>query len=197
MLSAFVLGMVAAATPGPIIMAVFGEVLQTGIGAGLRIMFVSMATEIAIALAVIGFVTIAGFPLAVYHAISIVGAGVLAWFAWMLWRRRDADAAGMHLGPRHVVLLMVTNGILWTFWVTVCVPLAMALREHVAFGQYLFLAGFELGYLVMALALVSVFSYCRIILDRPSIARGIFRVVGLVFVFYACRMGYDGISYFF
>jgi threonine/homoserine/homoserine lactone efflux protein len=79
MLSAFILNIITTATPDPIIMAVFGKMLQTGIGAGLRIIFVSMATEIAIALAVIRFVTIAGFPLAVYHAISIVGAGVLAW----------------------------------------------------------------------------------------------------------------------
>ena len=92
--------------------------------------------------------------------------------------------------------MIMANGVLWTFWITVCVPKAISLNEKVAFGNYLFLLLVEIGWLVSTVTVAVVFSRFRGILSNPRVVPIVFKIFALTFVYFAIDMVYGSIKFF-
>jgi threonine/homoserine/homoserine lactone efflux protein len=93
--------------------------------------------------------------------------------------------------------MIVANGVLWTFWITVCVPKAMLLGEKLTYGSYLFLCIVEIGWLISTVLCAFIFSRFRRILSNPKIVPFIFKIFALTFVYFAVDMFYRSIKFFF
>ncbi|MDD3773558.1 MAG: hypothetical protein PHC38_13020, partial [Weeksellaceae bacterium] len=91
---------------------------------------------------------------------------------------------------------IMANGVLWTFWITVCVPKAILLGEKVVFGNYLFLLLVEIGWLISTVIVAVVFSRFRKILSNPKVVPIIFKIFALTFVYFAVDMVYRSIKFF-
>lgn len=92
--------------------------------------------------------------------------------------------------------MILANGVLWTFWVTVCIPKAIALDSVVPYGKYLFLSAVEVGWLISTVAVAFIFSWFRTYLSSPKVISYIFRVFAIVFVYFALTMLYGSFTYF-
>ncbi len=195
--SAFVLGLVGGMVPGPVLAAIFTEILQSGMARSMRIILWAMLTETLIAL--VSLVALSSLNLTedVFRAMSLVGAGILIWISTSIWKIRSIDTGQRaHFSLGWVSMMIAANGVLWSFWITVCVPKAIALGNEVAFGGYLFLAAVEVGWLVSTTGVALVFSMFRGLLSNPKVVPVLFKIFALAFVYFAVTMAYGSIMYF-
>ena len=85
-LEAFILGLIGGAIPGPVLTAIFTEILQRGFLKSLKIVFQAMLTESIVAfICLIVFSTI-NFPESIFRLLSVVGALILLWIASSIWK---------------------------------------------------------------------------------------------------------------
>jgi threonine/homoserine/homoserine lactone efflux protein len=92
--------------------------------------------------------------------------------------------------------MILANGVLWMFWITVCVPKAIMLGEKIAFGQYLFLGLVEIGWLISTLAVALIFSLFRKLLSNQKTISFLFKIFSLAFIYFALSMIHQSIRYF-
>ena len=148
LITALILGLVGGLVPGPVLAATFTEILQSGLLKSLRIVLWAMLTETIVALVSLVLLSSFGLPLSFFNILSIVGAGVLVWIAIQIWNIRTLDTdQRVQFSSGKIASMIVANGVLWTFWVTVCVPKAIALDAVVPYGKFTFLAAVEVGWL--------------------------------------------------
>jgi threonine/homoserine/homoserine lactone efflux protein len=198
LLTALILGLVGGIVPGPVLTATFTEILQSGFFKSLRIVFIALFTETIIALASLIALSAFGLPEAFFHGLSIVGAGILLWIGAQLWKIRSLDTGEkVHFGFWKISAMILANGVLWTFWITVCVPNAIALGEQIAYGEFLFLAAVEIGWVVSLIAAALVFSWFRGILSNPRVVPVMFKFFAVVFVYFALSMLYESVTFLF
>lgn len=134
-ISAFVLGLIGGIIPGPVLAATFTEILQAGFSKSLRIILWAMLTETVVALISLLVLTSMNFSEAVFQGISFIGAGVLIWISTLIWRVHKIDTGEkVHFSLGKISAIIMANGVLWTFWVTVAVPNAISLNEKLHFG---------------------------------------------------------------
>jgi threonine/homoserine/homoserine lactone efflux protein len=196
-LTAFVLGLVGGVIPGPVLTATFTEILQSGWLKSLRIVFIALFTETVVALASLVALSAFGFSESFFHALSIVGAGILVWIALQIWKIKSLDMGEkVHFGFWKISAMILANGVLWTFWITVCVPKALALGEQIALGEYLFLLTVEIGWLISTIAVALVFSWFRGLLSNPRVVPAMFKIFAIVFVYFALTMLYESGKFF-
>lgn len=196
-LEAFILGLVGGVIPGPILAATFTEILQSGFIKSLRIILWGMLTETIVALISLIVLSSLGLPLYIFHILSFFGAGILLWIAYSIWKIKSIDTdTKVNFGFWKISAMIIANGMLWTFWITVCIPKAIALNATIQFGQYLFLLLVEVGWLVSTIAVAYIFSKFRSILSSPKTVSITFRVFAVLFVFFAGDMIYKSIKYF-
>jgi threonine/homoserine/homoserine lactone efflux protein len=93
--------------------------------------------------------------------------------------------------------MILSNGILWTYWITICIPKAILLNDHINLGAYLFMGLVQLGWLVSTLIVALVFSRFRRLLSKPRIVPILFKGFALAFVYFAIDMVYKSMVYFF
>lgn len=195
--SALVLGLIGGVIPGPVLTATFTEILQSGFLKSLRIIFWAMLTETVVALVSLLVLSSLGFSAAVFSGLSFIGAGILIWIAASIWKikRIDSDEK-VHFSLGKISAMIMANGVLWTFWITVCVPRAVSLSEKIYLGQFLFLMLVEVGWLISTVAVAFIFSRFRTILSNPKVVPIIFKVFALVFLYFAIDMAYKSIKFF-
>ncbi len=197
LLSAFVLGLVGGAIPGPVLTATFTEILQSSFIKSMRIILWAMVTETAVALTSLVLLSSLGLTESVFRALSFLGAGILVWISLSLWKVTAIDTdKRVHFGPGKIAAMIVANGMLWTFWVTVCIPQAILLRDVIPLGQYVFLALVEVGWLLSTVCIALLFSFFRRALSDPRAVPAIFKIFALTFIFFAVRMAYTSARYF-
>jgi len=196
-ITALILGLVGGVIPGPVLAATFTEILQSSFYKSLRIIFLAMATETLVALVSLVILSSLGLSLSFFNALSFVGAGILIWIALQLWRIHSLDInERVHFSAGKIAAMILANGVLWTFWVTVCVPKAIALGEQIQYGEFLFLFFVEIGWLISTVAVAFVFSWFRNALSNPKVVPYMFRFFSIVFVYFALSMIYSSIVYF-
>jgi threonine/homoserine/homoserine lactone efflux protein len=196
-LTAFILGLVGGVIPGPALAATFTEILQSGFSKGLRIIFWAMLTEIAVALISLVVLSSMGLPQAFFYGLSLIGAGILIWIAMQLWKVRSLNLREkVHFGVGKIAAMILANGVLWTFWITVCIPKAIVLGEQIQYGQFLFLLLVEVGWLISTVGVAFVFSWFRGMLANPRVVPALFKFFSLVFVYFALSMLYASVVFF-
>lgn len=92
--------------------------------------------------------------------------------------------------------MILANGGLWIFWITVCVPRAILFGHEVTFGAWLFLLFVEIGWLFSTASLAFIFSRFRKWLSQPHIVPVIFKLFALAFIYFAGTSLYQSIIFF-
>lgn len=196
-ISAFALGLIGGVIPGPVLTATFTEILQSGILKSFRIILWAMLIETIIALISLLAFSSMNFSESVFQSISLVGAAILIWISLSIWKVRGIDTdEKVRFSLGKISVMIMANGILWTFWVTICVPKAISLGEKIALGNYLFLILVESGWLISTVVVAFVFSRFRKILSDPKIMPIIFKIFALTFIYFAIDMVYGSIKFF-
>jgi threonine/homoserine/homoserine lactone efflux protein len=146
MTQAVILGIICGAMPGPVLSTTFTEILQNGYLKCLRIILLAMVVETAVALAsLIAFSTL-HLTEALFQGLSLFGAGILFWLAASIWKiNRITGDDKLHFSFGKIAAMILSNGVLWTYWIVVCVPRAIQLGNRMFFGQYAFVALVEMG----------------------------------------------------
>jgi len=194
---AFMLGLIGGMIPGPVITAVFTEVLQSGYLKSLRIIFIALVTESVVAVISLLVLASLGFHEAFFRGLSLAGAAILVWISVSLWRVNSLDTGEkVHFGLGKIVIMILSNGVLWTYWITICIPKALLLGQQLPLGEYLFMALVQLGWLISTLLVAYLFSRFRQILSKPSIIPVLFKIFSLAFAYFAADMILRSILYF-
>ncbi|MBP9691581.1 LysE family transporter [Candidatus Woesebacteria bacterium] len=197
LITAFFLGLIGGAIPGPVLTAIFTEILQFGFKKSFRIILLAMFSESIVA--VVSLVTLAsiGLPEGFFMGVSFVGAGILLWIASTIWKiKRINTKEKIHFGFGKIFVMILANGLLWTFWITICIPKAIQLNEKMLMGGLVFLTLVELGWLTSTVFLAFVFSRFRSLMSQPKVAQILFKIFALIFVYFALEMTYKSIMFF-
>ena len=197
LVSALVLGLIGGVIPGPVLTATFTEVLQSGMWKSMRIILWAMLTETVVALLSLLALSSMNFSERFFQGLSLVGAAILIWISTSIWKVHKIDTEEkVHFSLGKISAMIMANGVLWTFWITVCVPKAILLSEKVAFGNYLFLLLVEIGWLVSTVLVAYIFSKFRKILSNPKVVPIMFKIFALTFVYFAVDMVYRSLKFF-
>jgi len=191
------LGLIGGVIPGPVITAIFTEVLQSGYYKSLRIVLIALITETSVALLSLILFSSLGLSQSFFHGISLAGAGILIWIASSIWKVKSLDSGEkIHFSIWKVMLMILSNGVLWTYWITICIPKAILLGEQIHLGAYFFMGMVQLGWLISTLVVSFLFSRFRKALSRPRVIPVLFKVFALAFIYFAIDMFIKSIGYF-
>ena len=194
---ALMLGLIGGVIPGPVITAVFTEILQSGYMKSLRIIMIALITETVVALISLIILDSLNFNEAFFRGLSLAGAAILIWIAFSIWKVRSLDTGQkVHFGLWKVILMILSNGVLWTYWITICIPKAILLGEQLNLGQYLFMGLVQMGWLISTMVLAFLFSRFRKVLSRPRVIPLLFKIFALAFAYFAIDMIYKSLQYF-
>lgn len=189
LVTAFLLGLIGGVIPGPVITAIFTEILQSGLRKSLRIVFIALVIETLVAVLSLVLISSLGLPEVVFRALSVAGAGILIWIAASLWKVSTLDTGEkVHFTLGKITLMILTNGVLWSYWITICIPKAVFVKEFILLGDYLFMGLVQSGWLTSTLILTLVFAQFRTLLSRPTIIPRAFKVFSVVFIYFALDM---------
>lgn len=196
LVTAFILGLIGGAIPGPILTAIFTEILQSGLVKSFRIVFIGMATETFVATVCVIALASLHLSEAIFRLISLIGAGILIWFATLIWKIKMIDTKKrIHFSTNKIIAMILANGGLWIFWITVCVPKAVLLENQIKFGALLFLLFVEIGWLISTAGIAIFFSQFRNWLSKPHIIPYMFKLFALAFVYFAATSVYQSIVF--
>lgn len=196
-IGALVLGLVGGVIPGPVLAATFTEILQSGMLKSMRIILWAMLIETVVALVSLVALSSMNFSESFFQGLSIIGAAILIWISTSIWKVAKIDTEEkVHFSLSKIAAMIMANGVLWTFWITVCVPKAILLSERIVFGNYLFLLLVEIGWIVATVLVAILFSRFRKLLSDPKVVPIIFKIFALIFVYFAIDMVYGSIKFF-
>ena len=194
---AMMLGLIGGVIPGPVITAVFTEILQSGYLKSLRIIMIALITETLVAIVSLMIFASLDFKQGFFYGLSLAGAAILIWIALSLWKVRSLDSGEkVEFGIWKIVVMILSNGILWTYWITICIPKAILLGEQLQLGEYLFMGLVQLGWLISTVIVAFLFSRFRKVLSRPRVIPVLFKIFALAFAYFAIDMIINSIQYF-
>lgn len=194
---AFMLGLIGGLIPGPVITAIFTEILQSGFPKSLRIIFIALIVETLVAVISLLVLASMNFQEAFFRGLSIAGAVILVWISISIWKIRTLDTGEkVHFGLWKITLMIISNGVLWTYWITICIPKAILLNDQMTMGAYAFMGLVQLGWLTSTLIAAFLFSRFRKILSRPRVIPVVFKVFALAFAYFAIDMVYKSVQFF-
>ena len=194
---AFLLGLIGGVIPGPVITAVFTEILQSGFSRGMRIILIALAAESLVAVISLLILSSLDFDEAFFRGISLAGALILVWISITIWKVRSLDPGEkIHFSVWKIVIMILSNGILWTYWITICIPKAILLGDQLTLGAYLFMGLVQAGWLISTVTVAFLFSRFRFILSRPRVIPFIFKLFAGAFAYFALDMAYKSIMFF-
>jgi threonine/homoserine/homoserine lactone efflux protein len=194
---ALMLGLIGGVIPGPVITAVFTEILQSGYLKSLRIIMIALVTETLVAVASLYILVSLDLREGFFHGLSLVGAAILFWIALSLWKVRSLDSGEkVDFSLWKIVVMILSNGVLWTYWITICIPKAVLLGEQLRLGEYLFMGLVQLGWFISTMLVAFLFSRFRRALSRPRVIPVLFKLFSLAFAYFAIDMIIGSIRYF-
>ena len=191
------LGLIGGVIPGPVITAVFTEILQSGFLKSLRIILIALITESIVALLSLLILDSLGFNEGFFRGLSLAGAVILIWIAISIWKVRTLDSGKkVHFGLGKILIMILSNGVLWSYWITICIPKAILLGQQIPHGEYLFMGSVQMGWLISTMVVAFLFSRFRKTLSRPRVIPVLFKLFALAFVYFAIDMTIKSIQYF-
>lgn len=193
-ISAVSFGFIGSMIPGPVVSAVFTEILQSSFRRSFKTIFYALLVETSIAFLIVMIFSLIPVDERIFSFISLVGAVVLIIISRSLWKIKSIDAESqVSFNFSKITLLTVTNGLFWTYWITVGIPKALELNQSVVHGKYVFLGLMEMGWLLGTVLLAFVFSRFRPLLVKPKVIGTVFKIFALTFVYFAIEMTYKSI----
>ena len=201
LLAPVILGFIGGITPGPIILLAFSEVLKDSkkglINGGMYLVFAGI-TEFFIGLFLITASRSFNLPPIVFHILSIIGIILLSYIAIRIFgiQSINTEKQTKHVTKYHIIGLMLVNGPLWMFWLSVCIPAAFRLGQQINFGEYLFLFIFELSMMTGLAIMLFGFNSFKKYLTNEKIVKSIFRVITVLLVLLILKMIYSEIIFF-
>jgi len=196
-LTAFILGLIGGMIPGPVVTAIFTEILQSSFLKSFRIIFIAMFTETLVALFSLVFFISINFSEAFFRGISVIGALILTLIGISIWKIKKIDSGDkINFGFWKISAMILANGVLWIFWITICVPKAIFLGHQLFMGEYFFLGLVEIGWLLSTILLAFIFSRFRKLLSKSTMIPIIFKIFALTFFYFAIDMTYKSIIFF-
>lgn len=194
---AFLLGLIGGVIPGPVITAVFTEILQSGFFKSLRIIIIALVTESLVAVFSLLILASMDFNEVFFRILSLGGAGILVWISLSLWKVRTLDTGQkVHFGFWKIIVMILSNGVLWTYWITICIPKAILLNDQLHLGAYVFMGLVQLGWLSSTLVVGFLFSRFRKVLSRPRVIPVLYKIFALAFAYFAIDMVYKSFLFF-
>lgn len=194
---AFLLGLIGGVIPGPVITAVFTEILQSGFFKSLRIIIIALVTESLVAVFSLLILASMDFNEVFFRILSLGGAGILVWISLSLWKVRTLDTGQkVHFGFWKIIVMILSNGVLWTYWITICIPKAILLNDQLHLGAYVFMGLVQLGWLSSTLVVGFLFSRFRKVLSKPRVIPVLFKIFALAFAYFAIDMVYKSFLFF-
>jgi threonine/homoserine/homoserine lactone efflux protein len=200
-LTPIILGLIGGVTPGPIILLAFSEILKDskkGLANGGIYLIYAGLTELFIGLFLI--ITSKSFqvPAIVFHLLSIIGIALLIYIAIKIFNIRSIkyDNKTTSIKPIHIIGLMILNGPLWIFWISVCLPSAFKLGQLVNHGEYIFLLVFEFSMMTGLGIMLVGFNTFRDYFSNYKIVRITFRILTIILGLLIIKMIYTE-SFFF
>jgi len=194
---AFLLGLIGGVIPGPVITSVFTEILQSGFLKSLRIILIALVVETLVAVLSLVILASLGFNESFFRGLSLAGAVILIWIAISIWKVRSLDTEEkVHFGFLKIVIMILSNGVLWTYWITICIPKAILLSDQLTMGAYIFMGLVQLGWLISTTIVAFLFSRFRKILSRPKVIPVMFKIFAGAFAYFALDMIYRSIMFF-
>ena len=196
------LGFIGGITPGPIILLAFSEVLKDskkGLVNGSMYLIFAGLTEFLIGLFLIITSKSFNFSPIIFHLLSVLGIILLSYIAIKMFGIQSINTKMQtkNITKYHIVGLMLVNGPLWIFWLSVCLPAAFKLGQRVDYGEFLFLFIFELS-MMMGLAIMLIgFNSCRKYFTNKKIIKSTFKVITLLLFLFILKMIYSEAMYFF
>ncbi len=195
-ISILLLGFIAGSIPGPMITAVFTEIIHSGFLKSLRVVLWAFLAEVLIALSILIFFFSFDIPPYFFHAISVIGAGILIYMGLGVWKISSlANGEKEFFTLKKIFAIMIFNGTLWSFWITVCIPQAFALSRIISNGQYFFLLFFESGWITANILWAFIFSRFRSILLKKGMVTSVFKIFALLLFYFATKMLYGAAAY--
>jgi threonine/homoserine/homoserine lactone efflux protein len=192
----FLLGLIGGAVPGPMLMAVFTEVLNGGFKKSFKVIARAFLAEVIVALAILFIVYSLNIPKLYFQLISLGGSAFLIWLASKIWKIDKVDGENKEIFTfGKIFILTLLNGGFWIYWITVCVPRAFALEEEIYGGIFIFMVAMELGWLIMTASLGFIFSRFRPILLKKNLVLTVFKIFALILVFFALKSVVESIIF--
>lgn len=196
-LNIIILGIVGGSVPGPILAAVFTEVLRMGFFRSMLIILRGLIAESIVAAFILTIISLINPPQYVFYTISFAGAAFLIYLAWKISRiKRITSEEKIFFTFSKIFTLTLLNGPFWVFWITICVPMAFELKRFIFWGPLLFLLCFEIGWLASTAVWAFLFSRFRQILIKPKFVPAVFTIMALILLYFGIRMFVGSIRFF-
>lgn len=189
------LGIIGGAVPGPMLTSVLTGTLRDGLSKGVVIALRVLLAETVFAFAILFVFFSYQVPYVVFYIISFGGALVLVWLAKQVWNvKKINNESGEIFSLWRMIILTGLSGAFWIFWITICIPRAFELKQLVVGGQYLFLAVFEISWLIATLSIAFLFSRFRTYLDKKNLVPYVFKFFAIMLVFFALKSLWFGLT---
>ncbi len=196
-ITAGIIGLVSGIIPGPVLTTTFTEILQSGLAKSFRIILWAMLIETIVAFISMAALSSMHLSESVFYGLSFIGAAILLWISAGIWKVKKIDPVEkVYFSLGKITMMILSNGVLWSFWIMVIVPKAILFNEKVAFGSILYLVIVEIAWLVSTALAAFAFSRFRKILSDPKVVPVVFKIFALAFVYFSVEMFYRSIAYF-
>ncbi len=200
--TAIILGFVGGITPGPIILLAFSEILRSqkkGLVNGAMYLIFAGLTEFFIGLFLILTTSFLEIPQIILHTISLIGVIILLMLAYQIFQihKIEYKKTTKKVKVWHIISLMLLNGPLWMFWISVCIPTAFKLGEMISYGEFLFLFIFEISMMIGLAIMLFGFNSFRSVFKNEKIISRVFLILSFLLFFIAVKVLYSEVLFFF
>ena len=135
----FLLGLIGGAVPGPMLTAVFTEVLNSGFKKSLRVVLRALFAETIVATAILLVIYSLNIPESYFYVISIVGSVYLIWLAIKVWKIDKIDGENKEVFIfKNIFAYFVKWWFLDFLDYSLCSPSICIARTNSRWGNYFF-----------------------------------------------------------
>jgi threonine/homoserine/homoserine lactone efflux protein len=201
-LTAITLGFIAGAIPGPIIFLAFSEILRSPRQNFLttsRYVYLAGITELFIGLFLVTTSSLISIPDFIFPGLSMLGGLLLVYLGFQTKQAYKSYQHNIEIKPLSstaIVVLMLLNGPLWLFWLSVNLPNAFLMGKSIFLGKYLFVCIFEIGMMSSMSILLFLFKSFRRIFSNTKLLKLLYLVLALALVFFGIKLLYSGALFF-
>lgn len=195
LIPAFVIGLIGGAIPGPLLTSTFTEILQSGFRKSIWLVTIAMLVEALVAYICLFALTLLSISPNIFYLLTLFGAGFLLHLAAKIWKIQKFDTSTrIVFNLKRISLLILSNGMLWLFWISVIIPQALAYSHGELAKTAIYFLCVQTGVFISTLAIGFIFSRFRPLLSKPTVVPYIFKVFALAFIFFALRMAYTAVT---
>lgn len=183
-----IFGFICGLLPGPVVTALFTDTIRRGWKSARRIVLWAAAGELVMSVVCVSLLSQLSPASVVFPILSLFGALLLLSLSWDLWKVEEIPEEEPLFSNQRIFLLALLNGMAWVFWITVCAPQAIALREEIAGGAWIFIALFEAGWLISTFLLCYLFGFFRPYFQSNRKLHLLYRLIAVLFVVFALKL---------